>query len=163
MKTFCLTSSFVLFLSYFSFSQDSTAQIAITPQLPGSELLIIDSLKHFRSPELFPVTVKASYLQIYKDYAYLTFASRLCSDFASGKIYNPMIREYEMDTLNVFTIITDNQYANSVSGRRVFIGISKDFDTNHNLYFLNQMKQVEYVAKAHYASEEEIKWLKSMQ
>lgn len=162
MKTFFNISIASFLLSFSSVGQVNTAQDTLTAKLPGNAMFMIDSLRHFRNIELFPVNSRDCFLQIFNDYAYLTYKSRLIGDFKAGTIHTPLVRIFENDTVDIFTIISDNRYPNSSFGQRTFIGVSRDFKNNGKMYLLNYQKQVEYIMKAHYATEDDMKFLKSL-
>ncbi len=138
-------------LSNLSFSQ-YLKEKEILGELPKDNIYILDSVK--TRPEHFPTT-GTSFMQISDDYAIFVMNYRGTNYSVSGKINNPLVKVYDGDTVDVFTMITDTRYNNS-AGERYFFGISKNFKKNGNLYILNQPKSPEYYINAHYATNEEI-------
>lgn len=150
---------FLCFIFNISFSQNSMDS-SIT-NLPENCIYIIDSMQQIRSPKRYQMTSDINYLQIYDNYAVLTYTCRQKSTYTSGKLTNPIQKIFDTDTVNIFTLISDNRFPASVSGNRVFIGISKNFNVNHKLYLLNQPKQPEFYLISHIASKKEEEYLRS--
>lgn len=138
-----------IIVSSIAFNQDSIGK------LPNNNLYILDSIQQVRSPKNFEMTSSDNYLQINEDYAVLSFTSRGKIENTSGKLSNPIVKIFDKDTVDVFTIISDNRLPGVVSGVRTFIGISRNYNTNHLIYLLNSPKQPEYFIKAHSASKKE--------
>ena len=156
MKTTLLLSIFLLSNYTTIFAQENNIQDSIdTVNLPKNELYILDSIKKYRDLRIFKMNDPYYYLQIFDGYAVFTYQSRLKGAFASGQIYRSSINIIEGDSVNTFTIVTDNNFAGSVSGKRIFIGVLKNDDTNYTIFILNNGKTPEYIIKAHIASTEE--------
>ena len=86
----------------------------------------------------------------------LSVRGRKYSKFTSGKLQNPIVKIFEGDTVNVFTLVGDNQISSENIGVRTFIGISKDFDKVKTIYLLNSTKSPELFLKSHISTNEEL-------
>ncbi len=156
MKTTLLLSIFLLSNYTTIFAQENNVKDSINLiELPKNELYILDSIKKYRDLRIFKMDDPYYYLQIVDGYAVLSYQARSKGAFASGQIYSSSINLIEGDSVNTFTIVTDNKFPGSVSGKRIFIGILNNYNTNNTIFILNNRKQIEYIIKAHIASEEE--------
>ncbi len=129
----------------------------IIGHLPENNTYILDSIRQIRNSEIFPTLCSdLCYLKINNGYGVLSVRGRKYAKFTSGKLQNPIVKIFEGDTVNVFTLVGDNRISSENIGVRTFIGIPKDFDNEKTIYLLNATKSPELFLKSHLATNEEL-------
>lgn len=160
MKSIITLSTLILLVFSTTFAQENNQKDTINiAENPKNNMYILDSIQKFNLAKVFKMDESDCYLQIINGYSVLSYRSRGKNVFESGKIHNPGFIVFEGDTLKTFTIITDNRYAGSSSGRRIFIGLKENINSKPIVYLLNNRKQVENILASHHASSEELKEL----
>jgi hypothetical protein len=117
-------------------------------------LLILDSLKNYGRTTRYKMDEQDCYLQIYKDYAVISYRLRNQMYYASGTIHREESQEIDSNIYQVFAFQTDNRVALSGFGTRVFFGYrEKGNNTNDvEVIFFNQPWAPVKVLKAHFAT-----------
>ncbi|MFN5147445.1 MAG: hypothetical protein ACK5EK_00425 [Flavobacteriia bacterium] len=94
-------------------------------------LIILDSMQTYRKPPRVVMDEKDCYVQIYGDYAVLSYRIRNVNYYWGGRIHNEEIVEIDREQFNVFAFQSDNNAAVTNFGGRVFFGYRIDPETDH--------------------------------
>ena len=142
------------------FAQESQQIDNITPYIPINAVYILDSARNYRSPETFHLDDNDCFIQINNGYCVLSYKVRGKIYFNAGKITHPNTYLIAGDTVNTFTILSDNKYSNTSIGTRTFIGIKEVNGNNPTLYLLNNRQQIEKTFVTHLITDEEFAQMK---
>lgn len=117
-------------------------------------LFILDSLKNYGRVTRYTMDEPDCYLQIYKDYAVISYRLRNQMYYASGTIHREETQEIDGKIYQVFAFQTDNKVAVSSFGTRVFFGYrEKGNNTNDvEVILMSQPWAPVKMLKAHVAS-----------
>jgi len=127
-------------------------------ELPNT-VYILDSAQLYKKPAVFHVDQNDCYLQISGDYAVMSYQFRGKQVFFSGTIHNSKMIEIDGKPVKSFTVITDNKYGTSDSGKRMFIGISEEASQTL-VYELDNVRVPGVIFTSHIATAQELKALK---
>jgi hypothetical protein len=116
-------------------------------------LFILDSLNNYGITTRYKMDEQDCYLQIYNEYAVISYRLRNQMYYASGTIHREESQEIEGNIYQVFAFQTDNRAAVSGFGTRVFFGYrQKGNKTNEvEVILFNQPWAPAKVLKAHFA------------
>ncbi len=154
MKKMFLLALVFIGCQLLSFAQDEPAV-----PLPESGVYILDSAKAPRSSVVYQLDDSDSYLQIYDDYAVMSYLLRGKQVFYSGKIQNVKLINVNGIEVKAFTVVTDNRYAASRAGSRIFLGISTG--AIPEIYELDVVGTPGRIFVVHKASEKELQDLRA--
>ena len=121
-------------------------------------LFILDSLKTYARPATrFTMDEPDCYLQIYKDYAVISYRFRNRNHYAAGTIHREETQLIDGKTYKVFAFQSDNQAPSSNFGNRVFFGYREIENGSNNIeiLFFNQPWAPTTILIGHTASSEE--------
>lgn len=153
-----------------SFSEDSSEAvndvdhsiveaIKTTEQTEVRDLLfILDSVKTYSRPATrFTMDEPDCYLQIYKDYAVISYRFRNRNYYAAGTIHREETQVIDGKTYKVFAFQSDNQAPSSNFGNRVFFGYREIENGSNNIevLFFSQPWAPTTILIGHTASSEE--------
>jgi hypothetical protein len=93
-------------------------------------LIILDSVQTYRKPPRFLMDESDCYVQIYGDYAVISYRVRNTNYYWGGRIHNEEVVEIDGKNFNVFAFQSDNNAAVTNFGGRVFFGYREDPLTN---------------------------------
>lgn len=124
-------------------------------------VIILDTLRAYRSAAKYKMDQNDCYLQIYKDYVVISYQSRGGFFYASGTIHREEMQEINGHEYKVFAFQRDNQATGRSFGKRVFFGYREIGNGGQRVevVLFSQPWAVSTVIKSHYASPKEIKRL----
>ena len=117
-------------------------------------LFILDSLNNYGITTRYKMDEQDCYLQIYNEYAVISYRLRNQMYYASGTIHREESQEIEGNIYQVFAFQTDNRAAVSGFGTRVFFGYRQNGNNINDVEVIlfNQPWAPAKVLKAHYAT-----------
>ena len=120
-------------------------------------LFILDSLKTYGRSARYTMDEPDCYLQIYKDYAVVSYRFRNRTYYSAGTIHREETQVIDGKTYKVFAFQADNNMVGSNFGSRVFFGY-REIENRTNeieILFFNQPWGPTTVVVGHTASAEE--------
>ena len=120
-------------------------------------LFILDSLKSYGRPARFAMDEPDCYLQIYKDYAVISYRFRNRTYYSAGTIHREETQVIDGKTYKVFAFQADNNVLSSNFGSRVFFGY-REIENRTNdveILFFNQPWGPTTLLVGHRAAQEE--------
>jgi hypothetical protein len=120
-------------------------------------LFILDSLQSYGRKARYTMDEPDCYLQIYNDYAVISYRFRNRSYFSAGTIHREEIQVIDGNTYNVYAFQADNSMVSSNFGSRVFFGF-REIENRSNdieILFFNQPWAPTTIFTGHTAAEEE--------
>ena len=120
-------------------------------------LFILDSLKTYGRKARYTMDEPDCYLQIYKDYAVISYRFRNRTYYSAGTIHREETQVIDGKTYKVFAFQADNNMVSSNFGSRVFFGY-REIENRSNeieILFFNQPWGPTTVVVGHTASLEE--------
>jgi hypothetical protein len=121
------------------------------------DLFILDSLKWYGSLTRFTMDEPDCYLQIYKDYAVISYRFRNRTYFSAGTIHREETQVIDGKSYKVFAFQADNNRVGSNFGKRVFFGFREVENLTNDIEILifNQPWAPTTIFIGHTASKEE--------
>lgn len=120
-------------------------------------LFILDSLQSYGRKARYTMDEPDCYLQIYNDYAVISYRFRNRTYYSAGTIHREEIQVIDGKTYKVFAFQADNAMVSSNFGSRVFFGF-RELENRTNdieIIFFNQPWAPTTVLIGHTASKEE--------
>ena len=120
-------------------------------------LFILDSFKSYGRPARFAMDEPDCYLQIYKDYAVISYRFRNRTYYSAGTIHREETQVIDGKTYKVFAFQADNNVLSSNFGSRVFFGY-RELENRSNdieIIFFSQPWAPTVILTGHTAAQEE--------
>ena len=117
-----------------------------------NELVILDSIKSYRSIRQFLIDDRTSYLFIYDDYVVISYRYRGANFFRSGKVYESGELMVDGEKTQILGFMCDNRYTTAHFGQRFYLGIQTNEDDSKKIIFFNYLWAPSTIIKGHNAS-----------
>lgn len=117
-----------------------------------NELVMLDSIKSYRSIRQFLIDDRTSYLFIYDDYVVISYRYRGANFFRSGKAYESGELMVDGEKTQILGFMCDNRYTTAHFGQRFYLGIQTNEDDSKEIIFFNYLWAPSTIIKGHNAS-----------
>lgn len=117
-----------------------------------NELVILDSIKNFRSIKQFFIDDRTSYLFMYDNYIVISYQYRGANFYRSGKVYETGELLLDGKPIQIIGFIGDNSISPAHYGERFYLGIDTKNDGLRQVIFYNYLWTPTTFLKGHNAS-----------
>src|SRR5574343_84284 len=118
-------------------------------------LVILDSIKSYRSVRQFFMDDRTSYLFMYDDYIVLSYRYRGANFYRSGKVYETGQLIVDGKEIQLVGFLCDNRYTTAHFGQRFYLGIGTNDDGTQEIIIFNYLWAPTTIIKGHNATVQE--------
>ena len=118
-------------------------------------LVMLDSIKSYRSVRQFFMDDRTSYLYMYDDYIVLSYRYRGANFFRSGKAYETGELLVDGKQIQIVGFQCDNRYTTAHFGQRFYLGIGTNDDGTREIIIFNYLWAPSTIIKGHNATVQE--------